>query len=283
MVVSLLWGSSPLSRGILPECGGHCWPQRIIPALAGNTSGVMRSTARSADHPRSRGEYKACTALARRSQGSSPLSRGIPLIHRFLLLWLGIIPALAGNTTHGHALFQGRRDHPRSRGEYRVHNQSASKEAGSSPLSRGILAVGMCGFECVGIIPALAGNTRCSTTRPPSGRDHPRSRGEYPDPRTGISKYSGSSPLSRGIRHRRHYQPHTSRIIPALAGNTVWRPPPAMQTTDHPRSRGEYRDGHFSHQARKGSSPLSRGIPGVEIRHNRADRIIPALAGNTGS
>ena len=115
-----LYGSSPLSRGILsPDT--HVGPgPRIIPALAGNTTGWPSAT-------------KACG-------GSSPLSRGIQwCMARFE--WEGrIIPALAGNTG-----FPVRRrvvftDHPRSRGEYSPRSTGRGCPGGSSPLSRGILA-----------------------------------------------------------------------------------------------------------------------------------------------
>ena len=50
-------GSSPLSRGILHLELDTAPRTRIIPALAGNTEPAWTSRGRSADHPRSRGEY----------------------------------------------------------------------------------------------------------------------------------------------------------------------------------------------------------------------------------
>ena len=72
-----------------------------------------------------------------------------------------------------------------------------------------------------------------------------------------------------------------TRIIPALAGNTLGQGRPAPSRGDHPRSRGEYNGGRLGVPGRGGSSPLSRGIlvvAGVTAAHLR---IIPALAGNT--
>ena len=72
-------GSSPLSRGIhyliflVCECGG------IIPALAGNTTKVAPPMKTRADHPRSRGEYSLDISAINALDGSSPLSRGLPL------------------------------------------------------------------------------------------------------------------------------------------------------------------------------------------------------------
>ena len=50
-------------------------------------------------------------------------------------------------------------DHPRSRGEYLDRWQWKFPALGSSPLSRGILAIDHPDIQVVGIIPALAGNT----------------------------------------------------------------------------------------------------------------------------
>ena len=53
------------------------------------------------------------------------------------------------------------------------------------------------------------------------------------------------------------------------------------QWADHPRSRGEYPAGPPRHRRGRGSSPLSRGIPGHRGAATSGPRIIPALAGNT--
>ena len=91
----------------------------------------------------------------------------------------------------------------------------------------------------------------------------------------------GSSPLSRGIRNLIQEAVESTRIIPALAGNTVDAICPCRQCGDHPRSRGEYDRGDGFATARRGSSPLSRGIRGAGCDELVLHRIIPALAGNT--
>ena len=111
-------GSSPLSRGILDTpltAGAHL---RIIPALAGNTVSQGLILGLTADHPRSRGEYRNLSLGASKCAGSSPLSRGIRSPFNRLLNQEGIIPALAGNTIRDLLSAECRRDHPRSRGEY---------------------------------------------------------------------------------------------------------------------------------------------------------------------
>ena len=115
------------------------------------------------------------------------------------------------------------------------------------------------------------------------GWDHPRSRGEYSPPRPRSGEPEGSSPLSRGIL-RRGEQPAGFRgIIPALAGNTMRPSGVGGRSGDHPRSRGEYITGGYRNFILPGSSPLSRGIRTSRRPSHHLNRIIPALAGNTGA
>ena len=193
--------------------------------------------------------------------GSSPLSRGILPHPAIQLRSQRIIPALAGNTVLHFAMSQSGMDHPRSRGEYRRGDETALREVGSSPLSRGILGKTPSRRGFCRIIPALAGNTAVKYSGVPCGRDHPRSRGEYSSRPSQASPKSGSSPLSRGIRCRASPRPRAGRIIPALAGNTSGRAMRSRPVADHPRSRGEYIHAASEAPAGQGSSPLSRGIP----------------------
>ena len=172
-------GSSPLSRGILHCCIYGAVDGGIIPALAGNTRSCGRPLSSAWDHPRSRGEYVISVAVAMIDSGSSPLSRGILILRRLQHISQGIIPALAGNTLRRIIHQRERRDHPRSRGEYRLPKETPYRVGGSSPLSRGIHPSPTYRARIRRIIPALAGNTYQPPPAPQSGRDHPRSRGEY--------------------------------------------------------------------------------------------------------
>ena len=116
-------------------------------------------------------------------------------------------------------------------------------------------------------------STRCT--------DHPRSRGEYLPRGARSGRPGGSSPLSRGIRHRQSERQATRRIIPALAGNTATGRSYLDANGDHPRSRGEYMTIDDLASRTGGSSPLSRGIHPTKAPNRDAVRIIPALAGNT--
>ena len=111
-------------------------------------------------------------------------------------------------------------DHPRSRGEYLLPLPGLKANPGSSPLSRGIPAQAGGLVRDSGIIPALAGNTRCIDGGCFRGSDHPRSRGEYWSTGRAASNVLGSSPLSRGILGSVTVELAGEGIIPALAGNT---------------------------------------------------------------
>ena len=173
----------------------------------------------------------------------------------------GIIPALAGNTRRPRGRHGAPGDHPRSRGEYPARDLASLSRRGSSPLSRGIRGSGGSGGGQIGIIPALAGNTRVETTTSHGEKDHPRSRGEYKSLSRVNSSQLGSSPLSRGIL--------------MTSPGAMWRRP------DHPRSRGEYKFSNVVSNLTSGSSPLSRGILRPRLILIIREGIIPALAGNT--
>ena len=96
-----VYGSSPLSRGILPCAAWATLADGIIPALAGNTVMVFPFVCPRPDHPRSRGEYHIEAHSEDDQYGSSPLSRGIRTQHPRGLRLRRIIPALAGNTPPG--------------------------------------------------------------------------------------------------------------------------------------------------------------------------------------
>ena len=113
--------------------------------------------------------------------------------------------------------------------------------------------------------------------------DHPRSRGEYKHSSLVAVNASGSSPLSRGIPTALDISSAILWIIPALAGNTPALVAPFWPSSDHPRSRGEYKVDLTQSEKFRGSSPLSRGIRCYRgVRASRR-RIIPALAGNTAA
>ena len=192
------------------------------------------------DHPRSRGVYPRAPTTMLMTPGSSPLARGLRRHLDELVAQRGIIPARAGFTAWQRAGGRGDRDHPRSRGVYRIWRRYGWMIRGSSPLARGLL-------------------DRRSLPAVQRG-DHPRSRGVYLIPTPHMSNPNGSSPLARGLRYLQAAPARPGRIIPARAGFTVTSEFELADWLDHPRSRGVY--GRRSHSAylADGSSPLARGL-----------------------
>ena len=194
-----------------------------------------------------------------------------------------------------------RGDHPRSRGVYFDGPQCSSLLPGSSPLARGLRPYRQRHHGRRGIIPARAGFTRAGESNPRFDRDHPRSRGVYVRPALVIRMALGSSPLARGLPGDREGEdglagiipargglprpPHgggrSAGIIPARAGFTTAAPSSWAPSTDHPRSRGVYRDPLAEPVLKDGSSPLARGLLHEGAAVNPRAGIIPARAGFT--
>ena len=153
-------GSSPLARGLHPRLLVRPSGHRIIPARAGFTSRFRGGSIGGRDHPRSRGVYPGLADDVLGDGGSSPLARGLHRSDSRLRLGLGIIPARAGFTYRTCSVASSCRDHPRSRGVYRLIRLSKTLRMGSSPLARG-LRVTMVSWKIIGrIIPARAGFTK---------------------------------------------------------------------------------------------------------------------------
>ena len=213
--------------------------------------------------------------------GSSPPARGLRGPSPPACLDLGIIPARAGFTSRRRCRPAGMRDHPRSRGVYLQTKMQTGRDAGSSPLARGLLVGALPLGRPFGIIPARAGFTGRPAFLPRRLWDHPRSRGVYAGEVTEEKFRDGSSPLARGLRAVDSPAPPRLRIIPARAGFTPTAAREPATTPDHPRSRGVYSDDMAFENHVKGSSPLARGLLTLLGRDIPCFRIIPARAGFT--
>ena len=152
--------------------------------------------------------------------GSSPLTRGILYIIHPAAHKVRFIPAHAGNTFPVDLLVKMVKVHPRSRGEYLYVFERFCIQAGSSPLTRGILTEAATSMGKSRFIPAHAGNTDAQVKYEKRNKVHPRSRGEYTIDYAGIAASLGSSPLTRGIPSCREIHALVDRFIPAHAGNT---------------------------------------------------------------
>ena len=213
-------GSSPLTRGKLPNSILHTTRLRLIPAHAGKTDRRWKVACRGAAHPRSRGENAVQSACAPALMGSSPLTRGKrgDLVEH--LFHDRLIPAHAGKTSpHQEVMLVGAA-HPRSRGENRAAVVSVVIRTGSSPLTRGKQFGGHGGLCRAGLIPAHAGKTGRVRSRLAGRSAHPRSRGENSIPFITRIMDGGSSPLTRGKQQCPKRRTRDSRLIPAHAGKT---------------------------------------------------------------
>ena len=192
----------------------------IIPAHAGFTRRWCVALRGWRDHPRTRGVYPGVSGRRQIFYGSSPHTRGLrhPVIGNFY--YSGIIPAHAGFTAEKRTPVYVAEDHPRTRGVYLLNIDMMVVGEGSSPHTRGLRGSNDdIGAPCR-IIPAHAGFTRISTISRSISRDHPRTRGVYPDPDATTWPTSGSSPHTRGLHLWFAWVNDRSRIIPAHAGFT---------------------------------------------------------------
>ena len=219
--VSRSIGSSPLTRGKLTRRGRHARPIRLIPAHAGKTFTPTQWVTKLKAHPRSRGENDHVDCPADHELGSSPLTRGKPLIGVPAADPLGLIPAHAGKTRRIITALKCSAAHPRSRGENLNAVAGGNKETGSSPLTRGKLGPRGPYGHWRGLIPAHAGKTPLRRRRQGLGAAHPRSRGENSSMRPQTGRTPGSSPLTRGKLTTFEAYAAVDRLIPAHAGKTT--------------------------------------------------------------
>ena len=215
------------------------------------------------------------------SRGSSPLARGLLKVNRPTEHDRGIIPARAGFTPPTPRARVLGRDHPRSRGVYKLICCRHATRLGSSPLARGLLMEYVSTGTGVRIIPARAGFTRTGWLVRFTAPDHPRSRGVYFPDVTTIIFDEGSSPLARGLPEGWQIVLRQKRIIPARAGFTQGGPSARCHPPDHPRSRGVYDLETNISTGKVGSSPLARGLLRISPSGEDRSRIIPARAGFT--
>ncbi len=213
---------------------------RFIPAHAGNTIRWWGWYRQSTVHPRARGEHGRAAIAFVSGDGSSPRTRGTPVV-----IWEedGIwrfIPAHAGNTVVPAIKCRSPSVHPRARGEHHAKAISSHSTRGSSPRTRGTPFLIRILFTGGRFIPAHAGNTTTGSASLPSSGVHPRARGEHFC--AGIQEFvpCGSSPRTRGTPCLSLSLFSSARFIPAHAGNTplsAWR---QRSAAVHPRARGEH-------------------------------------------
>ncbi len=134
-----------------------------------------------------------------------------------------------------------------------------------------------------GLIPACAGNTSLGIQHLLRNRAHPRLRGEHLLTVPHVIDSQGSSPPARGTRQRIRAAGAGQGLIPACAGNTIFRMQSRRSPPAHPRLRGEHGVDGQLFNAGSGSSPPARGTHTVRRLAGARRGLIPACAGNTQS
>ena len=158
--IGIAFGSSPRGRGTPGRPSLSGFPQRFIPAWAGNTIFFLDILGENAVHPRVGGEHQAPHVRLSSKTGSSPRGRGThgdrlrnPGEHRFIPAWAGnTCPAPSGHTCSP--------VHPRVGGEHSVKGFLGECIRGSSPRGRGTRPTFHLRCHPLRFIPAWAGNTR---------------------------------------------------------------------------------------------------------------------------
>ena len=153
--------------------------------------------------------------------GSPPLVRERPKRRGEKGTSWGITPARAGKTGCYVIADDGKRDHPHSCGKDCSLFLVPTKGLGSPPLVRERPADGDNPDRGIGITPARAGKTSCSTVCRRRGRDHPRSCGKDVMVVSNTNGAGGSPPLVRERPRHCICCKSSIGITPARAGKTV--------------------------------------------------------------
>ena len=152
-------GSSPLAQGKPQVTVEGIVEEGIIPAHAGKTLHDPAHRSASTAHPRSRGENPGQLGTGIVGAGSSPLTRGKPIVNVVQRLAGRLIPTHAGKTARSCARRRSRSAHPRSRGENDTGFTAEQVAEGSSPLTRGKHELDFRSGLAERLIPAHAGKT----------------------------------------------------------------------------------------------------------------------------
>ena len=214
-------------------------------------------------------------------RGSSPRMRGTLASGLWLMLFRGLIPTYAGNTSCGDevSVFDGA--HPHVCGEHFWTVKESSSTLGSSPRMRGTLRFRVDRFTVDGLIPTYAGNTRLRRRRAGRRRAHPHVCGEhFCAPSTGWAD-PGSSPRMRGTPNLPSGVTESQGLIPTYAGNTCRGRGDGLLPGAHPHVCGEHTVTAGMLAEHKGSSPRMRGTLLREAEKGSSRGLIPTYAGNT--
>ncbi len=222
VMLLVLPGSSPRTRGTALHADSSGQGRRFIPAHAGNRKATKSVEPSKTVHPRARGEQRMKAAGVNKSYGSSPRTRGTGFVPAQLVGPHRFIPAHAGNRSRPMRASRAWPVHPRARGEQPAGSLVGRHFNGSSPRTRGTEPGDLLGADDRRFIPAHAGNSHRQRHFRFPASVHPRARGEQANKGRPQQIPGGSSPRTRGTASLAGGDLASRRFIPAHAGN---RPP----------------------------------------------------------
>ena len=170
--------------------------------------------------------------------------RGKVSVHPCLPCSFGITPARAGKSIFRFGGLNLVGDHPRACGEKLYDASFCIRNLGSPPRVRGKVGIVQSLEDALGITPARAGKSCCSSSRFCICWDHPRACGEKFLPPASPSNYWGSPPRVRGKVRRRGCKSFRCGITPARAGKSGFTEGRTTRIPDHPRACGEKTETH---------------------------------------
>ncbi len=208
--------------------------------------------------PRARGPLagRHGAALAR---GPPPRARGPRLDRRTRDVDRGTTPACAGTAGAGRVRRSCRWDHPRVCGDHPCYHELLDEPGGPSPRARGPREITAHAGLGTGTTPACAGTTRRGSAAPPSGRDHPRVRGDHRTMAWMCGCQPGPPPRARGPRLPLGRQQGPAGTTPACAGTTSSPSTWTARPEDHPRVRGDHVHRHRGVETVSGTTPACAG------------------------
>ena len=230
-----------------------------------------------------RGEHSAPRGNDGMTLGSSPHARGARIADQVLASFTG--------------------DHPRMRGEHEPADRRGHDHDGIIPACAGSTAAGATlTFIRSGSSPHARGARERRLHRPPSGRDHPRMRGEHAlgillrIADQGIIPHArgarvvarvrepdeGSSPHARGARRGLLHLPSSDGSSPHARGAPSHSVTLTTRPRDHPACAGSTAVGYGGGFSITGSSPHARGARLLSCRSHHSPRDHPRMRGEHG-
>ena len=294
-------GLSPRGRGNPVDAGPEHEFSGSIPAWAGEPRRPATRDRAPAVYPRVGGGTAWGLALGDADDGLSPRGRGNPRTPGPSELWIGSIPAWAGEPLPGGVRVDAIEVYPRVGGGTILAIPGSRPGGGLSPRGRGNRSACTGNGGRVRSIPAWAGEP---PRIPPShgvDRVYPRVGGGTSGPERMAPRHRGLSPRGRGnsasCSEGRQIEgsipawagepPHAravralDRVYPRVGGGTV--PTRIVVSAENglsPRGRGNQSPDPWS-GGRRGSIPAWAGEPAGVTRAGAVPRVYPRVGGGT--